>query len=95
MSIMRCTGCERNIDTDLHDMEHNDAGDWCERCMEAHMEEGRELAREHHMDLNCLGCTCRWIGANGDPDQHIQRDDNCPLHGRDPDADRDAMQERY
>lgn len=90
MSIMRCTGCDRNIDTDFHDMEHNDAGDFCERCMERHFAEGRELAAEHHRDLNAQGCTCQWIGANGDPDQHIKRDHDCPMHGRDPDAGRDA-----
>lgn len=39
MSIMRCDGCERNIDTDLKPMFHYDCGedgsaDYCEACDE-------------------------------------------------------------
>lgn len=30
-------------------------------------------------------CTCRVIGFNGDPDQYIKLDRNCPEHGEDPD----------
>lgn len=54
----------------------------------------RELAAEHHRDLNAMGCTCRW---NSDPDngeRYITRDRNCPMHGIDPDAARDDAQDR-
>jgi hypothetical protein len=51
MSIMRCDGCDRNIDTDYHEMEHNDAGSWCERCQEKHFEEGMALAQEHQREV--------------------------------------------
>jgi hypothetical protein len=37
------------------------------------------------------GCTCRWVGEGNDPDAHVRRDEWCPLHGRDPDAEREAM----
>lgn len=39
------------------------------------------------------GCTCRWIGEGNDPDAHVQTDQWCSLHGRDPDAERDAHME--
>jgi hypothetical protein len=36
------------------------------------------------------GCTCRWVGEGNDPDAHVRTDQWCPLHGRDPDAGRQA-----
>ena len=41
------------------------------------------------------GCTCRYVGLGGnDPDGHIKTDRNCPLHGIDPDAERDRRMDR-
>ena len=44
-------------------------------------------------------CTCRYVGLGGnDPDGHVRRDRDCPLHGADPDyaleAKRDEAMER-
>ena len=35
--------------------------------------------------MHGYNCTCRVIGFNGDPDQYIKLDRNCPEHGEDPD----------
>lgn len=94
MSMYRCDGCSKVFDTDEDpDAFDSEGQGFCEPCRDEHFAEGRALAREHHFDLNARGCTCRWVGENNDPDQHIKRDHNCPLHGRDPDADRDARQD--
>lgn len=37
------------------------------------------------------GCTCHWVGEGNDPDAHVRRDEWCPLHGRDPDQEYQAM----
>lgn len=95
MSMYKCDGCKAIVDTDdFPDNWDSEGQFFCDPCIAAHEAEGRELAREHHMDLNANGCTCQWIGANGDPDQHIKRDHDCPTHGIDPDAARDARQDR-
>lgn len=39
------------------------------------------------------GCTCMWIGQGSDPDAHVKMDEWCPLHGRDPDAEREVQME--
>ena len=102
MSIIRCERCPTLIDSD-DDPDcfvsiGEDSITLCEPCRDKHeaavLDYGRELAREHHYDLNARGCTCRWIGEGNDPDQHIKRDEWCPLHGRDPDAARDERMDR-
>lgn len=38
------------------------------------------------------GCTCHWRSQGGnDPDAHMELDEWCPVHGRDPDYERDRM----
>lgn len=95
MSMYKCDGCKTVFDTDEDpDCWDAEGQGFCEPCRDAHDAQGLVLAREHHMDLNARGCTCSWVGANGDPDQHIKRDRDCLLHGRDPDAARDARADR-
>ncbi len=92
MSMYKCDGCKVVIDTDEYPDNWDSEGQFfCDLCIKEHSEEGREMARDYHLTvMSPRGCTCQWIGANGDPDQHIKRDRDCPLHGIDPDAARDA-----
>ena len=96
MSMYRCDGCSKLIDTDDDpDCFDSEGQGFCEPCRDRHFEEGREMARDYHLtELAPRGCTCQWVGEGNDPDAHIKRDEWCPLHGRDPDAARDARQER-
>ena len=103
MSMIRCERCPTLIDSDddpdcFVSINDNDSIVMCEPCRDKHEAEtfayGRELAAEHHRDLNAQGCTCQWIGSGNDPDAHIKRDRNCPIHGFDPDAARDAVMDR-
>jgi hypothetical protein len=101
VSIIRCPGCERTIDMDFEDTEEVLIGEdreiMCWPCAEKHeedrMAEGRELAGEHHRDLNARGCTCQWVGHGNDPDAHIKRDQWCPMHGKDPDYELEKMRD--
>lgn len=96
MSISRCESCNRQVDTDDDvDCYDSEGQCFCESCRDKQFEEGREMARDYHLTvMEPRGCTCRWVGANGDPDQHIKRDHDCQLHGRDPDAARDARMDQ-
>lgn len=52
-------------------------------------EPGTEEARDE-------GCTCQTVTPNrwgDDPEPTVKRDEWCPLHGRDPDYERERRQE--
>jgi hypothetical protein len=63
MSIIRCPGCERNVDTDFEDTEDARIGEdlvtMCWPCFDKHeaavLAEGRALAAEHQRDLDRAG----------------------------------------
>lgn len=53
-----------------------------------------EAAHDPASDISQMeGCTCRWVGHGNDPDAHVRRDEWCPLHGRDPDAEMEARRD--
>jgi hypothetical protein len=107
MSIIRCPGCERNVDADFEDTEDARIGEdlvaMCWPCFEKHeaavLAEGRALAAEHQRDLDARICTClrRDVWRMDDPYSTppiLRRDPECEEHGIDPDRARDERIDR-
>jgi hypothetical protein len=95
MSMYLCDGCKDLTDTDDYPDNWDSEGQFfCDACIAKHNAEGRALARDYHLtEMAPRGCTCQWVGEGNDPDAHIKRDEWCPLHGRDPDQERERLRD--